>query len=151
MAELEVLACPRCGADASGAGTCQYCGATLVVKGSVESPDAWVARAVEAHATGRGNGAERLLVDIGGLSYAEANRFVRDGRLPSLQEAWIHDARRDLDAGKTVHVLKALRQHLHIGMGDAKQLIESGALNEADFVQRARVMVLKSAKEDPES
>ncbi len=146
-----MLACPRCGADASGAGTCQYCGATLVVKGSVDSPDAWVERAIEAHATGRGNGAERLLVDVGGLTYTEANRFVRDGRLPSLQEDWIRTAQRDLDAGKKIHALKALRQHLHIGMGDAKQLIESGALHEADFVQRARAMVLKSAKDAPEA
>ncbi|MCB9589593.1 MAG: hypothetical protein H6718_29535 [Polyangiaceae bacterium] len=150
MTELEVLACPRCGADASGAGTCKFCGATLVLKGSVETPDAWVARAVEAHATGRGNGAERLLVDVGGLTYAEANRFVRDGRLPSLQEDWIHAARRDLDAGKPVKALKALRQHLHLGMADAKQLIDSGALNAADFVTRARALVLKSAKEAPE-
>ncbi|MGE0327592.1 MAG: hypothetical protein AB7K71_19580 [Polyangiaceae bacterium] len=150
MAELEVLACPRCGADASGAGTCQYCGATLVVKGSVESPDAWIEQAVAARATGKGNGAERLLVDVGGLTYAEANRFVRDGRLPSLQEDWIRTARRDFDAGKTVHALKALRQHLHIGMADAKALIDSGALNDADFVRRARAMVLKSAKDAPE-
>ena len=147
MTELEVLACPRCGADASGAGTCAYCGATLVVKGSVEAPDAWVEKAIEAQATGRGNGAERLLVDVGGLTYAEANRFVRDGRLPSLQEAWIHAARDDLDAGSTIKVLKALRQHLHIGMGDAKQLLDDGVLHEADFVQRARAMVLKSAKD----
>ena len=113
----------------------------------MEAPDAWVEKAIEAQATGRGNGAERLLVDVGGLTYAEANRFVRDGRLPSLQEAWIHTARDDLDAGNTIKVLKALRQHLHIGMGDAKQLIDDGVLHEADFVQRARAMVLKSAKD----
>ncbi|MEZ4446992.1 MAG: hypothetical protein R3B72_48380 [Polyangiaceae bacterium] len=144
---LVVLSCPDCGAPAQGPGTCSYCGATLAPASNEEPPDAWIARAVASLEAGEFGDAWNLTRRrLPSVDHETRNRMLKDGRIVSLLGAWIDEARAERAAGRKLGAIRLVRQHLRIGLAEAKQLVDDDELNSPDFLYRARARIVDDAR-----